>query len=195
MRIIAGKYKAKVINSPRTEKTRPTLDRVKEAMFSILTPYVVDANVLDLFSGTGNLGLEAISRGAKFAWLNDSGNIAISTIISNVELTNTKTCVKITKKDYIKCLKQIEKLKLTFDIIFLDPPYDSKLALDTLKYISESKSILSKDGIIVYETDKIYIAKLEKKGIKLSNEFDNLECIDNRNYGNVILKFFSWREV
>ena len=195
MRIIAGKYKAKVINSPKTEKTRPTLDRVKEAMFSILTPYVVDANVLDLFSGTGNLGLEAISRGAKFAWLNDSGNIAISTIISNVELTNTKTCVKITKKDYIKCLKQIEKLKLTFDIIFLDPPYDSNLAIDTLKYISDNKSILSKDGIIVYETDKNYIAKLEKKGVKLSNEFDNLECIDNRNYGNVILKFFSCREV
>lgn len=193
MRIIAGKYKAKVINSPKTEKTRPTLDRVKEAMFSILIPYVVDANVLDLFSGTGNLGLEAISRGAKFAWLNDSGNIAISTIISNVELTNSKTCVKITKKDYIKCLKQIEKLKLTFDIIFLDPPYDSKLAIDTLKYISDNKSILSKDGIIVYETDKNYIAKLEKKGVKLSNGFDNLECIDNRNYGNVILEFFRWR--
>lgn len=193
MRIIAGKYKAKVINSPKTEKTRPTLDRVKEAMFSILTPYVVDANVLDLFSGTGNLGLEAISRGAKFAWLNDSGNIAISTIISNVELTNAKTCVKITKKDYIKCLKQIEKLNLTFDIIFLDPPYDSNLAIDTLKYISDNKSILSKDGIIVYETDKNYIAKLEKKGVKLSNEFDNLECVDNRNYGNVILEFFRWR--
>lgn len=193
MRIIAGKYKAKVINSPKTEKTRPTLDRVKEAMFSILTPYVVDANVLDLFSGTGNLGLEAISRGAKFAWLNDSGNIAISTIISNVELTNSKTCVKITKKDYIKCLKQIEKLNLTFDIIFLDPPYDSNLAIDTLKYISDNKSILSKDGIIVYETDKNYIAKLEKKGVKLSNEFDNLECVDNRNYGNVILEFFRWR--
>lgn len=193
MRIIAGKYKAKVINSPKTEKTRPTLDRVKEAMFSILTPYVLDANVLDLFSGTGNLGLEAISRGAKFAWLNDSGNIAISTIISNVELTNSKTCVKITKKDYIKCLKQIDNLKLTFDIIFLDPPYDSKLAIGTLKYISDNKSILSKDGIIVYETDKNYITKLEKKGVKLSDEFDNLECIDNRNYGNVILKFFKWR--
>ena len=107
MRIIAGKYKAKVSNntykrlenSPKTEKTRPTLDRVKEAMFSILIPYTLDANVLDLFSGTGNLGLESISRGAKFAWLNDSSNIAISTIISNVELTNAKTCVKITKKD------------------------------------------------------------------------------------------------
>lgn len=193
MRIIAGKYKAKVINSPKTEKTRPTLDRVKEAMFSILIPYTLDANVLDLFSGTGNLGLESISRGAKFAWLNDSSNIAISTIISNVELTNAKTCVKITKKDYIKCLRQIQNQNMYFDIIFLDPPYDSKFAIETLKYISENKNILAKDGIIVYETDKNYMTKLEKKDIKLADEFSNLECIDNRNYGNVVLKFFKWR--
>lgn len=193
MRIIAGKYKAKVINSPKTEKTRPTLDRVKEAMFSILIPYTLDANVLDLFSGTGNLGLESISRGAKFAWLNDSSNIAISTIISNVELTNAKTCVKITKKDYIKCLRQIQNQNMYFDIIFLDPPYDSEFAIETLIYISENKNILAKDGIIVYETDKNYMTKLEKKGIKLADEFSNLECIDNRNYGNVVLKFFKWR--
>lgn len=193
MRIIAGKYKAKVINSPKTEKTRPTLDMVKEAMFSILIPYTLDANVLDLFSGTGNLGLESISRGAKFAWLNDSSNIAISTIISNVELTNAKTCVKITKKDYIKCLRQIQNQNMYFDIIFLDPPYDSKFAIETLKYISENKNILAKDGIIVYETDKNYMTKLEKKGIKLADEFSNLECIDNRNYGNVVLNFFKWR--
>ena len=195
MRIIAGKYKAKVINSPKTEKTRPTLDRVKEAMFSILNPYIEDSNVLDLFSGTGNLGIEAISRGAKFAWLNDKENVAISTIISNIELTNSKSCVKITKKDFIKCLKQIQGLEMTFDIIFLDPPYDSKLAIETLKYISDNKEILSKDGIIVYETDKNFMTKLEKKDSKLSLEFDNLDCVDGRNYGNVILKFFKWREV
>lgn len=195
MRIIAGKNKAKVIYSPKTNKTRPTLDRVKEAMFNIIAPYIENSNVLDLFSGTGNLGLEAISRGAKFAWLNDKENIAISTIISNVELTNYKSCVKITKKEYVKCLKQIENLNMNFDIIFLDPPYDSDFAIETLKYISDSKKILSKDGIIVYETDKNYITKLEKKAYKLSLEFDNLECIDSRNYGNVILKFFKWREV
>ena len=193
MRIIAGKYRAKVINSPKTDKTRPTLDRVKEALFNIINPYIVDANVLDLFSGTGNLGIEAISRGAKFAWLNDKENIAISTIISNVELTCTKSCVKITKKDYAKCLKQIQGLNLTFDIIFLDPPYDSTLAVDTLNYISESKNILSKDGIIVYETDKNYIKKLEKKDALNKLEYKNLECIDTRNYGNVILKMYKWR--
>ena len=194
MRIIAGKYKAKVINSPKTEKTRPTLDRVKEALFNIISPYIENAQVLDLFSGTGNLGLEAISRGAKFAWLNDKENVAISTIISNVELTCTKSCVKITKKDYIKCLRQIQGLKLTFDIIFLDPPYDSKYGIDTLKYISNNIHILSKNGVIVYETDKNYIKKLEKKGILNELEFTNLECIDTRSYGNVILKLYKWRE-
>ena len=70
MRIIAGKFKAKRINSPKTEMTRPTLDRVKEALFSMLMPYIQDAIVLDLFSGTGNLGIEALSRGAKFAYPN-----------------------------------------------------------------------------------------------------------------------------
>ena len=86
MRIISGKYKAKIINSPKTTKTRPTLDRVKEAEFSIIEKYIHEANVLDLFSGTGNLGIEAISRGAKFAWLNDRESVCISTIISNVEI-------------------------------------------------------------------------------------------------------------
>lgn len=195
MRIIAGKCKGKIINSPKTLKTRPTLDRVKEALFSILNPYMQDANVLDLFSGTGNLGLESISRGAKFAWLNDKENLAISTIISNVELTNFKNCVKITKKDYIKCLKQIEASNTTFDIIFLDPPYDSMLAIDTLKYIEDSKNILSKDGIIIYETDKNFMSKLEKKDSKLCFEFNDLECVDTRNYGNVILNLFRWKEV
>jgi len=83
MRIIAGNLKAKRINGPKTEKTRPTLDRVKESLFSILGSKIKEAYVLDLFSGTGNLGIESISRGAKFAWLNDKEISSISTIISN----------------------------------------------------------------------------------------------------------------
>lgn len=89
--------------------------------------------------------------------------------------------------------KANSKSKYVFWYHFLDPPYDSKFAIETLKYISENKNILAKDGIIVYETDKNYMTKLEKKGIELADEFSNLECIDNRNYGNVVLKFFKWR--
>lgn len=195
MRIIAGKFKAKRINSPKTEMTRPTLDRVKEALFSIIGGYIDGANVLDLFSGTGNLGLEAISRGAKFALLNDDKNVAISTIISNVQLTNTQNCVKISKKDYTKCLNQIIKENMFFDVIFIDPPYDSDLGINSLKIISDSKDkILAKDGIIIYETDKNFVTKCNKKDLNMLNEFENLVCVDERIYSNVVLKIYKWGE-
>lgn len=192
MRIIAGNLKAKRINGPKTKITRPTLDRVKESLFSIIGPYIKDANVLDLFSGTGNLGIESISRGAKFAWLNDKEISSISTIISNIKLTKIQEYVKITKKDYTKCLAQIEKEKVCFDIIFLDPPYESKLAIDTLKYLSNSKpdDILKSDGIIVYETDKNFIRKIDES---ILDSFENLQCFDKRSYGNVILMLYKWR--
>lgn len=194
MRIIAGKYKAKRLNSPKTDLTRPTLDRVKEALFSIIDSYIVDANVLDLFSGTGNLGLEAISRGAKFAWLNDDKNVAISTIISNTELTKSQNCVKITKKDYNKCLNQIVNQNVLFDVIFLDPPYDTKFGVNTLKFISDNKGkVLSDNGVIIYETDKNFIQKISKIDQKALDYFENLECIDTRNYSNVVLKIYKWR--
>lgn len=192
MRIIAGKYKTKKLVSPRTNKTRPTLDRVKEALFSIINSYVKDANVLDLFSGTGNLGLESLSRGAKFAWMNDKEKLGVSTIISNTKLTKAEKYVKITNKDYVKCLNQIVKENIKFDIIFLDPPYDSNMGINSLNIISESKNkILSLDGVIVYETDKTFLSKI-KDGQILEN-FENLVCIDTRNYGNIILKLYKWR--
>lgn len=192
MRIIAGKLKAKRINGPKTEKTRPTLDRVKESLFSILEPYIKEANVLDLFSGTGNLGIESISRGAKFAWLNDKEISSISTIISNIKLTKIEDYVKITKKDYTKCLVQIENEKICFDIIFLDPPYESKLAINVLEYVSSTRpgEILKEDGIIVYETDKNFI---KSNNCSIFDNFKNLECFDKRSYGNVVLMLYKWR--
>ena len=195
MRIIAGKYKAKRLNSPKTEKTRPTLDRVKEALFSIINDYVVDGNVLDLFGGTGALALESISRGAKFAWINDKEPLGISTILSNVKLTNSSEYVKITKKDYAKCLNQIMNEEILFDVIFVDPPYDSNMAIETLQIISDSENkILKKDGIIVYETDKNFLLKLEKNNkADILKSFKNLQCIDERAYGNVVLMLYKWR--
>lgn len=195
MRIIAGKFKAKRINSPKTDKTRPTLDRVKEALFSIIDSYIDEGEVLDLFGGTGNLALEAISRGANFAWINDKESLSISTILSNVKLTNTTEYVKITKKDYAKCLNQIVKEDKLFDVIFLDPPYDSNLAIDTLNFISECEDkVLKKDGIIVYETDKNFLLKLEKNNkADILKSFKNLQCIDERAYGNVVLMLYKWR--
>ena len=150
---------------------------------------------MDLFGGTGNLALEAISRGAKFAWINDKESLSISTILSNVKLTKAQEYVKITKKDYAKCLNQILKEDMLFDIIFLDPPYDSNCGIDTLNIISESgDKFLDKEGIIIYETDKSFLLKLEKNNkAEILNSFKNLQCIDERAYGNVVLKMYKWR--
>jgi len=194
VRIIAGRAKAKRLNSPKTEKTRPTLDRVKEALFSIIDGYIKDASVLDLFGGTGNLALEAISRGAEFAWINDKESLSISTILSNAKLTNSLECVKITKKDYMKCLLQILKEQILFDVIFLDPPYDSELGINSLKFISDNKSkILKEDGIIIYETDKNFVQKITNKKDDILKDFENLECIDIKTYSNVVLYLYQWR--
>lgn len=187
MRVIAGKYKAKKLKGPANEKTRPTLDRVKEAIFSMISTYIDNANVLDLFSGTGSMSIECLSRGAKFCFINDIEKTAISTILYNIQLTNTEKCVKISMKDYLKCLKKIIKEEILFDIIFIDPPYASNCGNKTLEFISENKEkILTNDGIIVYEFDKNF----------LNDEIDNLknlECINTKSYGRVIVKIYKWR--
>lgn len=195
MRIISGNLKAKRIDGPKTDKTRPTLDRVKEALFSILSYNINEADVLDLFSGTGNLAIESLSRGAKFAWLNDNKNICVQTIVNNIKLTNLENYVKITKKDFNKCLNQIINENYMFDVVFIDPPYDSMLGIESLNIISDNKGkILKQDGIVVYETDKAFINKIQKKNVNILNEFENLVCFDERTYGTVVLKLYKWRD-
>ncbi len=187
MRIIAGKFKGKRLKSPTTEKTRPTLDRVKEAVFSMVMPYIDGAKVLDLFAGTGSIAIEMLSRGASFCYINDIEKNAVSTILFNIQLTNTEKYVKISMKDYLKFLKKITQDEILFDIIFIDPPYNSDYAIKSLEYISNNKGkILTKDGIIIYEFDKGFLDD------KYDN-LENLECINTKFYGRVVIKIYRWR--
>ncbi len=184
MRIIAGKFRGRKLQEFNVETTRPTLDRVKEPLFSILMPYMEDAKVLDLFSGTGNLGIEAVSRGAKFCWLNDINKSALKVIINNVRLTGWENCVKITGKEYEKCLKQIHNEGEKFDVIFLDPPYNANYEEKVLNLIVEY-NILNKGGIIVLESDKRKQVNENIPGLKLKDE---------RTYGRVIIRFYELEE-
>jgi 16S rRNA (guanine966-N2)-methyltransferase len=187
MRIIAGKFKGKKLKNPTTDKTRPTLDRVKEAVFSMAMPYIQDAKVLDLFSGTGSIAIEMISRGASFCIANDIEKEAVSTILFNLQLTNTEKYVKISMKDYLKCLKKVVQDEILFDIIFIDPPYNSDYAIKSLEYISNNRGkVLTKDGIIIYESDKKFLDD------KYDN-LENLECINTKFYGRVVIKIYRWR--
>ena len=180
MRIIAGKFKGRKLVEFEVDSTRPTLDRIKEPMFSILMPYLEDAKVLDLFSGTGNLALEAISRGASFAWLNDMNKRALKVISSNVRLTQCEKCVRITGKDYEKCLKQIHEEGMVFDVVFLDPPYECKYEEKMLKLIADF-GILDKSGVIVLESDKRKDVEENIQGLKLK---------DKRTYGRVVIRLY-----
>ena len=184
MRIIAGKFRGRKLQEFNVESTRPTLDRIKEPLFSILTPYMDGARVLDLFSGTGNLAIEAISRGASFAWLNDINRQALKVIIGNVRLTGCENCVKITGKEYGKCLKQVREEGYKFDIIFLDPPYSANFEEKVLDLIVEY-DILNKDGIIVLESDK-------RK--EINKNIPGLNLVDERTYGRVIIRLYKLEE-
>lgn len=184
MRIIAGKFRGRKLQEFDIDSTRPTLDRIKEPLFSILAPYMDGAHVLDLFSGTGNLALESISRGASFAWANDINKRALKVIIGNVRLTGTENCVKITGKDYTKCLKQIHEEGRKFDVIFLDPPYEVKFESKILELIVEY-DLLNKDGIIVLESDKRKEININIPGLNLKDE---------RIYGRVVIRFYELEE-
>ena len=180
MRVISGKARGKKLVSLEGLNTRPTLDRVKEALFNKIQFEILDKKILDLFAGSGALGIEAISRGAKSATFCDNSREAIKVIKTNIENTNNINNSTIINKDFIEALEKLEKENKKFDIIFLDPPYKTDFAEKAIKKIIDS-NLLSKEGIIILETDDI------KKEETIQNE--GIEIFDKREYGRVILIF------
>lgn len=148
MRIISGKYKGKKLKGFNIEGTRPTMDRVKESLFGMIQNHIPKSTVLDLFAGSGALGLEAISNGALKCYLIDNNPEAIKTISENAQNMTEEIIVK--KTDYKKFLKETNE---TFDIIFLDPPYKEKQLNKALEII-ESRNLLNDNGIVVCEYEK-----------------------------------------
>ena len=181
MRVISGKSRGKKIVSLEGDNTRPTLDRVKEALFNIIQFKVQDAVVLDLFAGTGALGIEALSRGAKEAIFCDKVPDAIKIIKQNITNTNNLDKSTIINKDYKDVLETLSKQNKKIDIVFLDPPYKTNLAIDSLQKIIMS-NLLTEDGIIIIETDDI---NKEQEILKI----EKVEIFDKRKYGSVWLIF------
>lgn len=151
MRIISGKYKGRRLKGFNLDSTRPTMDRVKESIFGIIQNNIKDSVVLDLFAGSGSLGLEAISNGAKKLVLVDKEKKVVDVLRDNAK--GIVEDVEILTIDYKKYLKETD---LTFDIIFLDPPYRLNLMNKALKIIEERK-LLNNGGIVVCEFENIRI--------------------------------------
>lgn len=149
MRIISGKYKAKKLHTLKSNDTRPTSDKVRESVFSMLGE--LDGSVLDLFGGTGGLAIEALSRGASSAMIIDGAGDAIKIIKENTK--DLDEPVEIFRNDYRRALKAMGKREKSFDLIFLDPPYNKKIVDKSLELI-EAHHILKDDGRIMVETQK-----------------------------------------
>lgn len=181
MRVISGLLRGTKLYTLEGNNTRPTLDRVKESLFSIIQNSIRDANVLDLFAGSGALAIETLSRGAKKAILCDSSYEAIQIINKNIQKTKLEDKSTVMAGDYTKCLK---KLNEKFDIIFIDPPYEKNIAIDAVNKIAQL-DLLSETGIIIIETDQ------EDRELKGLNNISYINIYDLRKYGRVKLIFLN----
>lgn len=179
MRVISGTARGKKLISQKGLETRPTLDRVKESLFNILQFDIKNTSILDLFSGSGALAIEALSRGANNAVLCDSSKNAINIINKNLENTRVKQRSKVINKDYIEVLNDLKDESEKFDLIFLDPPYKSDYILKSIKKILEY-NLLAENGTIVAETD-------DENKIREIERINNIEIYDTRKYGIVYI--------
>ena len=149
MRVIAGKYKSRQLKSVKSNLTRPTTDRNKENLFNIIGPYFDGGAVLDLFAGSGGLGIEALSRGYEHLYSVDNQYAAFQVIKENFTMLKLANA-HVYKLDYRKALKRFANEKLKFDLILLDPPYKGQRINEIIEFIHENE-LLAIDGIIMAE--------------------------------------------
>ena len=179
-RIIAGTAGGINIETPRGMKTRPTSDRAKEALFSILGDLYLEKNVLDLYSGTGSLGIESLSRGASACVFVDNGRHAAEVIRKNLDKCKLDKNASVLCMDVGKALSLPEIVKHRYVCIFMDPPYNKKLLTGTIEKISEN-DIMEKNGILAVE---------HSGGEVPPDEIAGFICSSRRRYGAVNFSFY-----
>lgn len=180
MKIIAGTAKGRKLKSRKGMDTRPTLANVKESLFSIIQNYVEDSRFLDLFSGTGNIALEALSRGAERAVMIEKDPEALKIIIENINDLGFENKCRAYKNDVIRAVEILGKKKEKFDIIFMDPPYKEELCRKVLKAIRKA-DILEKNGLIICEHHIFEDLIADEEGFKFT---------DRRLYSKKAISFY-----
>lgn len=166
MRVIAGVARRIQLRTLDSLETRPTSDRIKETLFNMLNPYLSDCSFLDLYSGSGGIGIEALSRGAKSVVFVEKNNEAIQCINYNLKNTKLEKLAHVLSMDALSALKSLESKNMVFDIIFMDPPYDLGHEKKVVEFLQQS-SVINENTIIIVEsslsTDFSYLegSKLE----------------------------------
>jgi 16S rRNA (guanine966-N2)-methyltransferase len=177
VRIISGTQRGRKLISPEGQHSRPTSGKVKEALFSIIQFEIEGRRVLDLFAGSGQIGLEALSRGAAYCLFVENDRRAMQMVRENVEKCGFNDRSSFLQNDYASVLKRIDE---KFDIIFVDPPYASSYYTNTLKLIS-TFDILAHNGIIIFES---------KSDLKLPEETETLQKGRSYLYGRTMLTLY-----
>ncbi|MDW7673592.1 MAG: 16S rRNA (guanine(966)-N(2))-methyltransferase RsmD [Bacillota bacterium] len=177
MRIISGQEKGRKLKAPKGFTTRPTTDRVKEAIFNILGDTVVNSAFLDLFGGSGAIAIEAISRGAAKAVISEKDTQALRIIKENIASTGFGDKIRCLKLDALVTIELLRKEGKKFNLIFLDPPYESGLITKSINAI-EASGILATGGYVVAEA-----SKKEELDLKTSV----LSCVKKRAYGDTVI--------
>lgn len=181
MRVIAGEYRGRRLDRIEGMEIRPTSDKVKESLFNMLGEAVIDCSFLDLFGGTGGIGIEALSRGAKHVVFIDAGIKSIKVLKGNLERLNIKAGAEVFHTDYETAIKKLYKYNKQFDIVFIDPPYSLGMAQNALVCI-EANPILAQDGLIIVEHDS---------RDDMPNKVGRLALYRVKRYGNTSLSFYS----
>ena len=179
MRIISGKARGTKLYTLDGQNTRPTLDRVKESLFNIIQNELKDKIFLDLFSGSGAIGLEEVSRGARKAILCDNSKKASEIIKKNIEKTHLEEFVELYNESYEKVISY--KIMEKVDIIYIDPPYETNLVYESVKLILE-KELIKDESLIIIETDQ------EERVLESLKKL-NIKIVDKRKYGRGYLIF------
>ncbi len=184
MRVIGGHARGQRLKVPRGRDLRPTSSRVKEALFDILPHDLSGAKVLDLFAGTGNVTIEALSRGAKEAMLIDSSNESGKAIRENLRRLRLAGRTKVWVVPVMRAVRLLARRGETFDVIFLDPPYEQRWVAPTIKAVAEG-GLLRQTGVLIAE---------HSLREELLSRYGALVRVDQRRYGSTVLSFFKQEE-
>ena len=180
MRVISGCAKGHKLVAPQGINTRPTTDRIKETLFNVISADVYGSKVLDIFCGSGAIGIEALSRNARISYFIDNDDEALNVLEQNLVHTKLKEKAIIIKSDAVEAIRKLGLKEEKFDIVFLDPPYASDLYLSVLESVLK-EGILSKEGIIIVEQSS-------KDDIPLIN---GLKLIKEKKFGTTKMSFWS----
>ncbi|MBS1800774.1 MAG: 16S rRNA (guanine(966)-N(2))-methyltransferase RsmD [Acidobacteria bacterium] len=187
MRVVAGRYRSRLLSAPRGIETRPTSDRLRETLFNVIAPRVEGAKFLDLYAGTGAVGIEALSRGATFVWFAENAPAAAKAIRENLRALKISSGCMVEERSAMALLENLARRGTVTDLVFLDPPYDAEAEYArTLEFLggTRGQAILAEDARVIAE---------HRSKMELAERYGALERVRVLKQGDAALSFYALR--